>query len=105
MKWSPVSDYSFGMKVASRISLVLGAAAILFAFFWVAWAVLPSVRQCDSINCGDNFDPGGLNLFGAELFTPAQTIIMIAGILVAAFMIALAIFPRGFVGTAVGLSV
>ncbi len=91
------------MRSRDRILLAAGAPLVFLGLWWFAWVVLPGVHRCISISCGAHFDPGGLNVFGEQFFTPAQTVDVAAGIFVASFMLALALLPRNSPWTPAGM--
>jgi hypothetical protein len=92
------------MKVRYRVLLVLAAPLVSVAFLEIA-ARLPGVRMCASINCGTNFDPGGVNIFHYQMFTAAQSVLLALGILAGISLLARGLLPPRLRWTSVGLGV
>jgi hypothetical protein len=88
--------------VIDRVLVILAAPVVLVALWATAWLAMPGVRHCVSIFCGANFDPGGVDLFGSQLFTPAQTVLMAIGIWASAFLLARGVLPARTAWTSVG---
>ncbi len=93
------------MRAIDRVLVILAAPVVLVALFATAWLAMPGVRQCVSIYCGANFDPGGVDLFGSQDFTPAQTVLMVIGIWASAFLLARGVLPAHRVWTSVGFGI
>jgi hypothetical protein len=94
------------MSAATRRALrAMGALVSLAVATAVAgWGVLlPGPRWCGSLSCGSAFDPGGLNVFGEQHFTLAQTAVIAAGVVVGVFLLARAVLPAWLAWTSVGL--
>jgi hypothetical protein len=81
------------MSAWRRAALVSAAPVVLVAFVIAAYTQLRGVRPCMSISCGKNYDPGGANVFGYELLTPAQSIVIALGIWLAAAVLGRGILP------------
>src|SRR6266487_2043807 len=81
------------MGPRDRVLLVLAAPVVTVGLIMVAWLALPGVRQCPSISCGTNFDPGGTRVFGDEVFTPAQSFVMAFAIWAGAFLLGRGVLP------------
>jgi hypothetical protein len=89
-------DYSNGMSVVRRTSLVVAAPLVLVVFLAVAWRVLPGAHVCVGsvgLSSRSTCDTGGANVFGSQLFTPAQSIVMALGIWAAAAVLGRALLP------------
>ncbi|MEX0983760.1 MAG: hypothetical protein WD096_01785 [Actinomycetota bacterium] len=82
--------------------LLVGALAVLVGMTFLV-AVLPGVRICKSMWCGYDFDPGGLDIFGRQLFTPAQTAVIALGTLISSAMLAAGLWLRLRFTTAIGI--
>jgi hypothetical protein len=80
------------MTVMRRVALVLAGPIVLAGLLAVA-ALMPGVRQCVSISCGSHFDPGGANVFGHEVLTPEQSIVVAFGIWGAAVLFGRGVLP------------
>jgi hypothetical protein len=81
------------VRVRRRAALVAASPILLTAVFAVAWGLLPPVHSCLSFLCPPNYDPGGANVFGSELFTPGQSIVMAIGIWAAAAVLGRGLLP------------
>jgi hypothetical protein len=79
----------------------VGAVVVVVGSQWVAWNLLPGVKECLSIFCGD-FDAGGMDVFGDELLTAAQTALTALALVVGGYLLARAVLPAGWTWTAVG---
>jgi hypothetical protein len=66
--------------------VVLAALLVTIACFALALTVLSAVRNCVSIYCGSHFDSGGVDAFGRDWFTLAETIVIGLGIAVGAYL-------------------
>lgn len=96
------------MGVATRRALrAVGALAALAVASAVAgWGVmLPGPRWCGSRSCGAAFDPGGVNVFGEQHFTLAQTAVIAAGVVVGVFLLARVVLPAWLAWTSAGLGI
>lgn len=87
-----------------RVALAIGGLLVVFGGLFAAENLLPNVRFCGSISCGD-FDPGGIDVFGHQNYTPAQTIAIAVAIVVGSFMLTRAALPRDEMWTSVAASI
>lgn len=85
--------------------MVLAAPVVTIACFALALSLLPAVRQCYAIYCGAHFDTGGVDVFGRDLFTLPQTIVIGLGIAVGAYLLARGLLPRLLRWTPIGFGV
>jgi NADH:ubiquinone oxidoreductase subunit 3 (subunit A) len=68
------------MPTIVRYLVVFVIAVVwLVAMFSLAWFVLPPVKACPSVSCGD-FESGAAPLFGHGNFTWPQFIVMVLGL-------------------------
>jgi uncharacterized protein (DUF983 family) len=87
-----------------RVALAWGGLLAILGGLFAAENLLPSIRLCRSFMCGD-FDSGGVDVFGRQNFTPAQTIAVAAAIVIGGFMLTRAALPRNEVWTSVAASI
>jgi hypothetical protein len=95
---------SWTMRASHRISLAASAAVVLVACLGVSWYLLPVPHACIGPFVRVHCDSGAVNVFGAGLFTLAQTLVMAVGIWAAALLWSRAIVPS-LLGTSLGLGV
>jgi hypothetical protein len=100
--WKPLQSWT--MRASHRISLAASAAVVLLACLGVSWHLLPVPHACIGPFVRVHCDSGAVNVFGAGLFTLAQTLVMAVGIWAAALLWSRAIVPS-LLGTSLGLGV
>ncbi len=75
-----------GMAVRRRLALAGALLAGIGACLYVLWHLLPYPGPCPSIRCGD-FDSGAVDVLGQGRFTLAQTVVILVGTAMLAFVI------------------
>jgi hypothetical protein len=92
------------MRVSRRLALATGSAVVLGVCLGTSWYLLPGPRGCLGAFVPVRCDSGAVNVFGADLFTLVQTVVMAVGIWTAALLLARAIMPS-LMATSLGLSI
>lgn len=90
------------MSVLRRVVLVLAAPVALVGSFAIAWSAVPGIHPCMSVSCGPHYDASGANVFGSDVYTLQQSIVMAFGIWVGVALLGWGIFPARWRRTPIG---
>jgi hypothetical protein len=82
------------VPLGSRKRVILGLTSPLFLVAAVAVVTLvPGPHTCLSFDCGPHFDSGAIDVFGSGNLTLAQTLVLAAGIWIAAWLLIRVVLP------------